>query len=127
MARAAATAIVRAAPALLASLLLLAAGPPARAQQPPVAPAAAAPPVQARAKGRPPAAPAGPPTIVRPHGPQYGYPDPDDPDRFVWVFLGGVEVEQPERRLVADTLVVVLRAAGAPPSAPAEPAAGLTL
>jgi hypothetical protein len=63
-------------------------------------------------------------TVIRPQGPQYGYPDPDDPGRFLWVFLGGVEVEQPGRRLVGETLVVVLRAAGEPTSTLLEPPAG---
>jgi lipopolysaccharide assembly outer membrane protein LptD (OstA) len=48
------------------------------------------------------------PTRIVPHGPQYGYPDPDHPDRFVWVFLNGVEVSQPGRRIIGDTLVAVL-------------------
>ena len=112
-----------AAAALLTSCALLVAAPRARAQQPPAPPPAAT----AQAQTPAPAAQAVPPTIVKPHGPQYGYPDPDDPDRFIWVFLGGVEVEQPERRLVADTLVVVLRAAGAPTTTPTEPPAGLTV
>ena len=109
--------------ALLTSCALLVAAPRARAQQPPAAPPAAT----AQAQTPAPAAQAVPPTIVKPHGPQYGYPDPDDPNRFIWVFLGGVEVEQPERRLVADTLVVVLRAAGQPTATPTEPPAGLTV
>jgi hypothetical protein len=36
-------------------------------------------------------------TRITPHGPSYGYPDPEDPGRFVWVFLDGVEIEQPVR------------------------------
>ncbi|HZL99501.1 MAG TPA: hypothetical protein VFD43_04535, partial [Planctomycetota bacterium] len=63
-------------------------------------------------------------TVIRPLGTQYGYPDPHDPGRFLWVFLGGVEVEQPGRRLLGDTLVLVLRAAGEPASTLLEPPAG---
>jgi len=90
-------------------------GPAAPGGQPRSGPPAAA--------GTAAAAKAGP-TVVRPHGVQYGYPDPADPGRFLWVFLGGVEVEQPGRRLVADTLVLVLRAAGQPTSTLVEPPAG---
>jgi hypothetical protein len=121
MASLAARAIRRAA---AVGLALLATALPARGQEPPppgpVTPAPGAAPAPAAAQ-------ASPPTIVRPHGPQYGYPDPDDPERFVWVFLGGVEIEQAERRLVGDTLVVVLRAAGEPTSTLVEPPAGVTL
>ncbi|MHC5211001.1 MAG: LPS-assembly protein LptD [Planctomycetota bacterium] len=53
------------------------------------------------------------PTRIVPHGPQYGYPDPDDPDLFVWVFLDGVEVEQGGRRVLGDTLVAILRTGSA--------------
>lgn len=49
------------------------------------------------------------PIIVTPRGPQYGFRDPDDPDRFVWVFMDGVEVEQGARRLTGDALVLVVR------------------
>jgi hypothetical protein len=121
MASLAARAIRRAA---AVGLALLATALPARGQEPPppgpVTPAPGAAPAPAAGQ-------ASPPTIVHPHGPQYGYPDPDDPERFVWVFLGGVEIEQAERRLVGDTLVVVLRAAGEPTSTLVEPPAGVTL
>jgi hypothetical protein len=56
-----------------------------------------------------------PTTRIEPQGPQYGFPDPDRPERFVWVFLGGVEVHQPGRRLRADTLVAVVDTSGEPP------------
>ncbi len=61
-------------------------------------------------------------TVLRPRGPQYGFPDPQDPTRFVWVFLGGIEVEHGSQRLSGDTLVVLLRRqapAEPPPEAPA--------
>jgi hypothetical protein len=89
---------------------------PLRAQQPSVQ-------VPDQAPVQVPAA-AGQPTVIRPRGPQFGYPDPDDASRFVWVFLNGVEVEQAGRRLVGDTLVVVLRAAGQPTSTLVAPPQG---
>jgi len=46
--------------------------------------------------------------VLRPKGTQYGFPDETDPERRVWAFLGGVEVIQGERRMLADTLIVVL-------------------
>ena len=111
--------------ALLALVALIAIA-PARAQDapPPGPPPAAAPAVPEQEQA--PTAPPGPleTTIVRPRGPQYGYPDPADPERFLWVFLGGVEIEQPGRRLVGETLVIVMRAAGEPTSSLLEPAAG---
>jgi hypothetical protein len=67
-------------------------------------------------------------TRIEPRGPQYGFPDPDRPDRFLWVFLGGVEVRQEGRRLRGDTLVVVLDTGGEAPDAPGgEPAAGVLI
>ena len=113
--------------ALLALVALIAVMPPARAQDEPPPdqlPPPAGPAVQVPAQA--PTAPPGPveSTIVRPHGPQYGYPDPADPQRFLWVFLGGVEIEQPGRRLVGETLVIVMRAAGEPTSSLLEPVSG---
>lgn len=48
------------------------------------------------------------PVVIRGHGNQFGFPDPADPGRLVWVFLDGVEIEQGTRRIYGDTLVVVL-------------------
>ena len=109
--------------AALAVLAALSLAAPAAAQEQRPPPTPEVPPVT---PVQPPPAPGQPgeTTIVRPRGPQYGYPDPDDPERFVWVFLGGVEIEQPGRRLVGDTLVIVLRAGGAPTSSLLEPPAG---
>lgn len=52
------------------------------------------------------------PIVVSPRGAQYGFRDPEDPDRFVWVFLDGVEVVQGQRRLTGDALVLVVHFAG---------------
>jgi hypothetical protein len=62
-------------------------------------------------------------TLIRPQGPQYGFPDPDDPARFVWVFLGGVEVQRGARLARGDSLVAVLRR-GAGAEAPSAPPPG---
>ncbi|MCB9898064.1 MAG: LPS-assembly protein LptD [Planctomycetes bacterium] len=57
-------------------------------------------------------------------GSQFGFPDPDDPDRLVVVFLDGVEVEQGTRHMLADTLVVVLRRGASAASDVEAPAGG---
>lgn len=49
------------------------------------------------------------PVIIHSQGHQYGFPDDEDPDKLVWVFLDGVEVEQGARRMLGETLVLVLR------------------
>jgi len=41
-------------------------------------------------------------------GSEFGFRDPDSPDRYVIVVIGGVELKQGPRRLLADTLVLVL-------------------
>lgn len=64
-------------------------------------------------------------TRIVPQGPQFGFPDPDDPARYVWVFLGGVQVEQGPRSARGDSLVAVLRRDTAAPAVP--PAAGAAL
>ena len=84
----------------------------ARAQQPP--------PPAAKAIARPAQAKAGA-TIIRPLGSgPFGFPDADDPTRYVIVALDGVEVIQGGRTLKGDTLVAVLLPdagkAGAPES-----------
>lgn len=50
--------------------------------------------------------------VITPHGPQFGFRDENDPDNFVVVFLEGIEARQGDRRMSAETLVVVLGTAG---------------
>lgn len=64
-------------------------------------------------------------TQITPRGPQFGFPDPEDPTRYVWVFLGGVELQQGPRTARGDSLVAVLRRDAAAPAVP--PAAGTAL
>lgn len=105
--------------------LVLLASAPAHARPAPLAPPQAQPlaqpPAQVQAPLRAPS-PGG--TVIHPHGPQFGYPDPADPSRFIWVFLGGVDVEQPGRRLEGETLVVVLAAGDSPASSLVDPPPG---
>ena len=65
-------------------------------------------------------------TVIRPLGPQYGFPDPDDATRFVLVFLGGVEVLRGARLARGDSLVALLRRGG-DADAPATPEQGVLL
>ncbi len=49
------------------------------------------------------------PIVVRSEGGNTGFPDADDPERIIWVFFGGVDIAQGDRRMRGDTLVAVLK------------------
>lgn len=65
-------------------------------------------------------------TQVRALGAQHVFPAPDDPDHLVWVFLGGVEVQQGERLMLGRRLVLVLDTTGSD-EAPASDSAGFVV
>lgn len=53
------------------------------------------------------------PLVIRRSGGQYSFVDDDDPDLMVLVAVGGVELQKGERRLLGDTLVVLIDASAA--------------
>jgi hypothetical protein len=53
------------------------------------------------------------PVLIKESGSQYMFVDEDDPDLGVLVVLGGVEIEQGDRRIVGDTMVLLIDASAA--------------